>query len=140
MAQCGIGRYTISDQVTAALRHDGKDSGSDWKFANYLVTFTIGCLVVQVFGQDFSDDTHSPDGRPLAILFPPSSVESFQVRLWPQPDHVVIWPPPNTLTTTNLNAFGSGWLGTLSYYVVGLGDSRRIVFADSDNRARFGTL
>lgn len=133
-------RYTVSDQVTSSLRHDGKGSGSDWAFANYLVTFTIGCLVVQVFGQDFSDDTHSPDGRPLAILFPPSSIESFQVRLWPRPDHVVIWPAPNTLTTITLNEFGGGWLGTLSYYVVGLGSSRRIVFADSDNRARFGTL
>lgn len=132
-------RFTISGAISASLRSDSPNIDPDGSAIHYINTFRFACFVAQVFGQDFASATHAPDGRLLSLLLPPSVVESFQVRIWPDSDQVVVWPPVNTLQNADIPEF-SAWVRGLTSYVVGIGPSTRRVFADSDNRARFGKL
>jgi len=78
----------------------------------YVTTFTIGHLVVQVFGQDFRGETHyeAVAGGPLNDLRPPSRFLPFMAEVWPDGRPLVVWPLAHLLTEDDLSEFAS-WPG-----------------------------
>jgi hypothetical protein len=132
-------RFRVSNTIPAHLNYDRPEVDGEAPLLHYFHTFTIGYLAVQVFGQHFRSDHRAESGRPLAVMLPPVRIEPFQVRIWPQPDQVVVWPPRETIGNREISDF-AGWVSALSYYLVGLGSSQRVMLAESDNRARFGSL
>jgi hypothetical protein len=132
-------RFRVSNTLPAFIRYQHPTVQDDPASLHYFHTFTIGYLVVQVFGQQFRPDGMSHDGLPLAVMLPPAKVEPFQVRIWPKPDEVVLWPPRAMVANGAINEFG-GWGSALNNYLVGFGKSQRVMLAESDNRARFGRL
>ena len=78
----------------------------------YITTFAIGHLVVQVFGQDFINETTAVGGGPINVLKMPRAFLPYAVQIWPEVDGdpVVVWPPRSRLTEVDLRVFAS-WAG-----------------------------
>ena len=73
----------------------------------YLCGFSIGCLLVLAFGQDFRKADHlAPDGRALGRLELPREFAGYLVPTWPEPDELAVWPPRFGLANTDLTEVG----------------------------------
>ncbi len=97
--QVWIGRYIGDDPHTsrrAAAHVIGRAAPTNPGRADaYLVVFTIGQLVLVVFGQVF---------RPMSIHALPSTVASALIQIWPPSQEVVAWPPADSLDNAGLEA------------------------------------
>lgn len=72
----------------------------------YVVSFSIGHLVLVVFGQDFLEpDLIAPDGDVLGRFELPGHYAGFLVPLWPDPASLVVWPPRRHLDRAELPGF-----------------------------------
>lgn len=81
------------------------------KAEGYIASFSIGHLVLVVFGQAFREtDNHAFDGRPLGWVELPSRYSGYLVPIWPDPDELTRWPPAYGLTRTDLPGFAA-WDG-----------------------------
>ena len=131
--------FRVSNTLPTLIRYAHRPGDADPASLHYFHTFTIGYLAVQVFGQRFRSDGRSHDDTPLADMLPPARVEPLQVRVWPKPERVVVWPPKVTIANAEIAEFAR-WVSELDYYLVGIGSAERVRLAESESRARFGSL
>ena len=74
----------------------------------YLVSFSVGYLVFQVFGQDFREpDHHAVTGEPLRDVLLPQPVLTYMRRIWPARTEVITWPPLGRLAWHDLSRFAA---------------------------------
>ena len=130
--------FRVTNTLPAFLRYDDPDLSGHPSPLQYFHTFTIGYLAIQVFGQTFGANGLGDDGLPLAIMIPRTPIEPLQVRIWSKPDEVVVWPPRQTIANDGIADF-AGWASDLKWHLVGLGNAQRVVLAESEGRARFGS-
>jgi hypothetical protein len=99
-------RLGTSDALTGSITTGwAPPSPRDPRF--YFVTFSAGCLVVQVGGQEID----SPES-PVRFVRPDRLLLSV-LSIWPARDQLVTWPPGRVLTKDELTELGE-WEGTQS--------------------------
>lgn len=118
-ADPAFGKYTSSFVAGGQLAYGDPNPGEPGPpLVNYFSTFTIGCAVFQVFGQDFRAADHlAQSGRPLSVMVPPVSVQPYVVKVWPSPEPVMTWPPGPALSTDELGEF-AGWYSLVDRFEV----------------------
>ena len=95
-----------------------RDPGGDPDRTNdsYVATFSVGCLVFQVIGQDFREsDHHTPTGLPFVIVIPPRKLTPYLLQIWPKLYPVASWPPNYLVLAEGWPEFAD-WYGTLTWF------------------------
>jgi len=80
----------------------------------YAVTFSVGYLVFQVSGQDFTEpELLAGSGQPLATLQRPDELLSYVNAIWPARDLTIDWPRSYRLRRSEMSRFAS-WENTVA--------------------------
>jgi hypothetical protein len=97
--------------------HSGDPSGhTDRTNDSYVATFSVGCLVFQVIGQDFRESDHrTPTGLPFVTVIPPRKLAPYLLQIWPQLYPVASWPPSHLILAQEWPRFAE-WFTTLTWF------------------------
>jgi len=84
---------------------------------SYIATFSVGCLVIQIVGQDFRKSDHlTPTGLPFVTIIPPRKLAPYLLSIWPKLNPVAAsWPPNYVILAEDWTRFAE-WYSTLTWF------------------------
>ncbi len=83
---------------------------------SYVATFSVGCLIFQVIGQDFREPDHlTPTGLPFVTVIPPRKLASYLLPIWPQLYPEAAWPPNYLILAQKWPEFAE-WYTALTWF------------------------
>jgi len=69
----------------------------------YFVTLSLGYLLFQVFGTQFTDMKDPSTGRESPAIDPPPPLNQALTNIWPGNGHDSVWPPSATIPSATLD-------------------------------------
>lgn len=116
------------------IRHSDPGIDPDTADTSYVAAFSVGCLVIQVIGQDFRESDHrSPSGLPLARIIPFRKIAPYLIPIWPEGDPVTVWPPDHILQARDWPAFAEWFEPIRRFYRVETGTERIVEVFMAEN-------
>jgi hypothetical protein len=83
---------------------------------SYVATFSVGCLIFEVIGQDFREPDHlTPTGLPFVTVIPPRELAPYLLAIWPQFHPVAAWPPNYVILAEDWPEFAE-WYTALTWF------------------------
>lgn len=135
-----LGSEFVPTWYSSGALHSGDPRGhANRRNDSYVATFSIGCLIFQVIGQDFRESDHgTPNGLPFVTVIPPRKLAPYLLQIWPKLNPLANWPPNHHILAEEWPTFAE-WFTVLSWFYKvesGTGDIAGVFLAENRRALR----